>query len=196
MKPIRLNDQAEVIEKGNTFYLRVPQQQQNRSRFWIGIGLTVLVIGVSVSGWKSTPPPRFLPNGTVITQSGTRGQGKLIIDNGSARDAVIKLIDPKMNRAIASVYVKAKNKAELTAIPDGSYELFVTQGSDWDSAVAKFTDSASYSKFDQVVDFATRTVDRGGLPIQETLIWNITLHPVAQGNTRSEEISQSQFDKY
>jgi hypothetical protein len=92
--------------------------------------------------------------------------------------------------------VRTKSKAELADIPDGSYEIFVTQGSDWDSGVAKFTRSASYSKFEKITDFVTRTVEQGGLPTQQSSIWTFTLHPVPLGNARTKVMSESEFDRY
>jgi hypothetical protein len=101
---------AEIVNRGNTLYLRMsqPQPKTKRSRFWIGVslaGLAILVMGYSINSCQSTPP-RFLPNGTVIVQPQTLGYGKLVIDNGTERDAVVKLVAPTDKRAIASVYVR------------------------------------------------------------------------------------------
>jgi hypothetical protein len=159
---------------------------------WIAVSLAAIAIGVSVSWFRSTPP-LFLPNGTVIARFESKGYGKLAIENGTAQDAVVKLVKSVEKRAIASVCVRANNKTELTSIPDGSYEIFITQGSDWDSASSIFTRSVSYSRFDKVADFKTKTVDRGGASILETPIWQITLQPVPLGNTKTESISEDDF---
>lgn len=196
----KLNRQIpRFVERNGTLYLQNSSQKLKRSRVGIAVSLAVLTFGLSVAhlGSVNSAPPRFLPNGTIIAKiNPLTGYGKLAIENGTDRDAVVKLVDPKIKRAVASFYIRANNQAELSGISDGSYQIFFTQGTDWDATTARFTKAASYLKFDKMVDFVTKKVEQDGFPLLETPIWEITLHPVPGGNTTSQAMSESEFCKY
>ncbi len=139
---------------------------------------------------------RSLPNETILFRAAGRGSGKLIVKNGTALDAVIKLVDLTTDSVAGVFYICSRQTGELTGIKDGEYILLFTQGADWDSSLSVFTSNTEYSKFDRNIQFVTRTRFENDSEIVETSINQITLHKVVGGNVSTTSTTKSEFTKY
>jgi hypothetical protein len=147
----------------------------------------------------SLPPVILLtapPNGKVLFQLKQKGVGQLTVKNGTAHDAVVKLINPRLNKVVASFYVRANQNAELKDIPNGSYNVVFGTGKYWSPSAARFTKQVSYSMFEKTFDFTTRTRQEGESRVTEYSVFEITLHPVVNGNVKTKNISEKDFQKY
>jgi hypothetical protein len=132
---------------------------------------------VSVAAVDSTPTatgPRP-DNGTVLTDRGPNGDGLLTISNGTQFDAVVTLA--VADDARHSTFIQSGSAAQVKSIADGSYTIYVQQGSGWNNDLKNFTADVKYSKFDTPATFTTKR-ERDG--IQYTT-FNITLHAVPGG---------------
>ena len=116
---------------------------------------------------------RQLPNGDVLRHSD--GPGSLTINN-SGTDAIITLTKTGTKTPVASVYVRANANTTLSDIPGQAFDIYVTSGTDWDSAAQKFTRDCSYSKTDKTWDFSDSD-------------WSLTLTKQINGNLTSSTVN-------
>jgi hypothetical protein len=134
-------------------------------------------------------PERRLANGRLVDNQRRNGRGRLEIDNGAERDAVVELVQD--GRPIVSVYVTQGSKATVEQISDGSYDLFFTSGTDWDNQLKTFTRSCKFERFAESAEFSTKPIKEG---IQYT-VQSIGLQPTIQGNARTESVSSQSFPR-
>ncbi|MEZ0109123.1 hypothetical protein ABH920_003133 [Catenulispora sp. EB89] len=116
---------------------------------------------------------RQLPNGDVLRHSD--GPGSLTINN-SGTDAIVTLTKTGTKTPVASVYVRANADTTLSGIPGEAFDIFVSSGTDWDSAAQKFTRQCSFSKTDKTWDFTDSD-------------WSLTLTPQVNGNLSSSTLN-------
>lgn len=125
--------------------------------------------GKDVAGFLPAPiadQTRQLGNGQVLRHSD--GPGSLTINN-SGTDAVVTLTKVGTKTPVASVYVRGNANTTLSDIPGDTFDIYVSSGTDWDSAAQKFTRQCSFSKTDSTWDFSDSD-------------WSLTLTPVVNGN--------------
>ncbi|MER5421703.1 hypothetical protein [Streptosporangium roseum] len=130
---------------------------------------------------------RRLSNGKYITSEGRPGRAYLELKNGNSRDAVVVLVRGK-KKAIR-VYVRKKSKFRIQGVRDGSYKVYYTLGTDWDSKARGFTRSCDFEQFGKSVRF--RTVHTA-TQIRWT-DWTITLNAVKGGTVRPKRIKPGDF---
>ncbi|WP_370380597.1 hypothetical protein [Catenulispora sp. GAS73] len=116
---------------------------------------------------------RQLPNGDVLRHSD--GPGSLTINN-SGTDAIVTLTKTGTKTPVASVYVRANADTTLDGIPGEAFDIYVSSGTDWDSAAQKFTRQCSFSKTDKTWDFTDSD-------------WSLTLTPQVNGNLSSSTLN-------
>jgi hypothetical protein len=145
---------------------------------------------------RPLPAPRFLPNGSIIQNLYRSGDGVLKIDNGTARDAVIKLVDENQGRVIVEFYVRAGNLAAINQIPDGKFTVMLATGADWDPEGQKFTRDKSFAKFDKNTDFVSSDQIEGDQVYRRSHEITLTLHKVPHGNATTSKISEQEFMQY
>ena len=145
---------------------------------------------------RPLPAARFLPNGSIIQNLYRSGDGVLKIDNGTSRDAVIKLVDEDQGQAIAVFYVRAGNVATLDKIPDGKYRVMLASGMDWDRVGHEFTRDRSFAKFDKIMDFVSSDQIEGDQVYRRSHEITLTLHKVPYGNATTSKISEQEFMQY
>lgn len=126
-------------------------------------------------------------NGAVLTDRGPNGRGVFRIENGTASDAVVALA--RDGRRLHAVYVRAGAKATVSGIADGSYAVFVHQGSGWDAGRRAFRTDVTYVKFAATADY--RTV-RKGRKINY-ISYEATLQPVPNGNAPTVPVDPAAF---
>lgn len=145
---------------------------------------------------QPAPEPSFsrspisLPNGTnLIPPQDLQGRGSLTVNNGTPRDAVVKLVDSASGKTIRLVYVQAERDLTIKNIPPCNYILKFSTGTDWDRQTGKFLRNPSFSQFTEPVSFEEIKTETG----VEWRDYRASLHPVASGNARTTQISESAF---
>jgi hypothetical protein len=125
--------------------------------------------GKAVAGFLPAPiadQNRQLANGQVLRHSS--GPGSLTVNN-SGTDAIVTLTKVGTKTPVASVYVRANADTTLSDIPGSTFDIYVTSGTDWDSAAQKFTRECSFQKTDSTWDFSDSD-------------WTLTLTKQINGN--------------
>jgi hypothetical protein len=121
-------------------------------------------------------------NGAYL-KSTTKGSGKLKITNGGSTDAAVSLVSG--NKAILTMYIRAKGNFTAGRIKDGNYKIFVTTGTDYDTAAKAFTRNCDFSSFDQTANYRTTS--------STYTQYSITLTPVAGGNASTSGVDPNNF---
>lgn len=125
---------------------------------------------------------RSLDNGAMVRKGKLRGEGVFKVDNGGKSDAVVSLA--LNGKAVHSVFVGKGQHASVEGVEDGTYEVYVSGGADWDSDAKAFTQNCHFTKFEDTFAFETgRTATS----------WSITLQPVADGNAKTNDVDPNAF---
>jgi hypothetical protein len=132
-----------------------------------------------------------MPTGARLDRDiGTNGRGRLIVDNGTSEDAVVRLYDSRDEPA-RSFFVQARSTARVGRIPEGPYELAFTTGLDWVESDDAFRWNPEYFDFDKLIVFTEKSDASGRWSKDVT----VTLHPVLDGNIQRRTISREEFLK-
>lgn len=146
-------------------------------------------------------PVRYA-NGRYLRRKAAGGHGILQIKNGNNLDGVVVL-----TRSIAfkvpviACYVRANSSFTVTSIPDGTYWIYYSLGSDWNTYTKGFLVCTQRSRFSTAMKFTTSKwtsswttsayrYTQGHVRYTQ---WRITLNPVAGGNAQTAEIDPSAF---
>ena len=131
------------------------------------------------------------PTGTNLKQpKGQSGRGTLKVINGTNHDAVVRLADESSKKTRRLVYVRANSEFTIEGIGVCNCLLQFSLGTDWDKSKRKFLSGKSYFKFNDLLEFKeTRT----NLEIKWS-IFEVTLNPVPEGNAKTTEIDESEFE--
>lgn len=133
---------------------------------------------------------RSLPSDTVLISQA--GGGSLKVSNGTNRDAYVKLIEPRSRILVGVFYVKSNSTFTLNQIPDGTYQVLFMLGEGWNPNTRSFTKNKRFAKFDKSLNFTTTPLING---IQYSA-FQITLHPVVNGNTTTSGVNEQEFNRY
>lgn len=133
-----------------------------------------------------TQPHHPIPNGfEIIPLQDSSGHGTLKITNGTTEDAAVKVIDNSSRKVRRFVYVQSNHEVLLERISPCSCSIRFTLGKDWDQTLRKFLQNPSFFQFKNPFDFReTKTAFRN---------YEITLHPVPNGNARTTPLSDRDF---
>jgi hypothetical protein len=112
-------------------------------------------------------------NGKIIQRTGSRGPGRLVIDNGSDSDVVVVVTNSNPRKPQVSIYVRSSSKATLNGIR-GSYYVFFKSGTGWDAANRRFTEDCAYERYDDRFD--------------GSFDWSISLARTPLGNAPTSEV--------
>ncbi|MFE6872662.1 hypothetical protein ACFVFS_39740 [Kitasatospora sp. NPDC057692] len=127
---------------------------------------------------------RSQENDTFVTKGRLRGKGELNVDNtGGSTDSVVSL--SQNGKAVHSLYVGKGKKASIEGVEDGTYDIFFSDGVDWDPTLKMFTQNCSYTKFDDTMAFET---DRTTYSV-----WSITLTAKVGGNAKTSDVDEENF---
>jgi hypothetical protein len=144
---------------------------------------------VHAAASESMPIVRSLPTGTdLIEPTEPRGRCVLSVNNGTDRDATVKLT--QHGQLHRWVYVKARSTATVDGVRAGTYHLLFSLGRDWNSESFRFQFDQSFTKFEDEFDFVEKRLADG---VEYSRI-SITLHGVPHGNAPSEPIDQTAFE--
>jgi DNA-directed RNA polymerase subunit RPC12/RpoP len=132
---------------------------------------------------------RVLPNGTILVRMDVAGKGSLTIENGTSKDAAIKLMaNPSFYYYF---YVSANNSFKLQNVLDGYYRVLYQTGNDWDGR--GFTRNLSCARFDNALNFSTTRTTRYDGVYSEFTTYTLTLQPVKNGTATTTPISIAEF---
>jgi hypothetical protein len=163
----------------NCTWLKVKSRVQSLAG-WIAGGTQYIKLHATC---ESIPLGTFRPLTGVIkpNQSGRGGYGTLTIDNGTDKDGVVILTlneEPYM-----AAYIRAGETFTMKNISDGTYYVYFSTGSEWNSKV--FLTSPSHQRFEDPVGFTTSSTTY--------TTWNITMHSVVGGTASTENVSENEF---
>jgi hypothetical protein len=129
---------------------------------------------------------RRLPNGSFTKKGSRNGQGHLKIDNkAGTTDAAVSLTTVGSKASVFTVYVLAGQTYTVTGIKDGTYEIYLTSGADWDPAAPGFSRTCNFEKFADTFAFKTTSTS--------ATIWTITLQAVVGGNAQTDSVNPGDF---
>jgi hypothetical protein len=127
---------------------------------------------------------RALDNGSFVREGHDDGSGELTVDNsGGDADAVLTLT--QNGQAAYSFYVVKGKTAKISGIRDGHYDIYFSGGFDWDSDAKKFTQSCSFTKFEQGADYTTTSTTYA--------TYTLTLHASVGGNAPTTDVPPDQY---
>ncbi|QNE19370.1 hypothetical protein F1D05_17415 [Kribbella qitaiheensis] len=114
-------------------------------------------------------------NGDIIVRSGSRGSGRLQVENGTDKDVAISVVTDGQppGKPHVMMFVQAKKTATISRI-GGKYHIYYKTGSDWNAKRRQFSSNCSFSKFDQ------------GFGKNEG--WKIGLKPSLLGNASTTDV--------
>ncbi|WP_031078406.1 hypothetical protein [Streptomyces sp. NRRL WC-3742] len=127
-------------------------------------GLTAALAKLDTAGVRSTftvpklaqkpAQPRTLENGTLVRDGGKGGKGTLKVKNTGETDAVVSLaVD---GASVVSVYAAKGQEASVDGIKDGTYDAYVSTGTDWDPDAKLFTQGCKFSRFQDKQDYDSK----------------------------------------
>jgi hypothetical protein len=128
---------------------------------------------------------RSLQNGEYVVDAGRTGGGELTIENGRVVDSVVAVLPRGETAPVFAIYVQAESSFTATGIPDGTYEVVFTQGTDWDPALGRFTRKCDFTKFDESLPYVTTP--------EAYRRWTISLQPVAGGSASASPTQPDEF---
>lgn len=144
------------------------------------------------SAAPTATPVEFETGTNLIRPQNVGGRARLQISNGTAFDAVAKLVDVSTNKTARLVYIRAATEGTISQIRSGKYILKFSLGSGYDKDSGKFTDNQSFSKFDEIMDFQEYREGR-------RTSWSdgkVTLNPVVGGKAKTSSISADDFEDH
>ncbi len=133
--------------------------------------------------------PRPTTGDHIQPREGQRGLGTVRVSNKTSSDAVLRLVDPANGATRAMVYLRQQDDVSITGIAPCTCVLRFTQGSQWDPASIRFLSGASYSEFEDRLEFRETRTASG----TDYATFEATLHAVANGNAPTEQISADAF---
>jgi len=145
---------------------------------------------------RPTTPPKSLENGTILLDVINAGHSEFTVDNGTDRDAVIKLIDSGKRQTVVAFYVRAQESVTADLIPEGTFTVLCGQGVDWDDAVNFFKRKRSFQKFEPDMDFTMKLVQTRDQIIHQYKHNSLQLQPSITGEMKESDISETTFMQY
>jgi hypothetical protein len=122
-----------------------------------------------------------------MVKKGTlNGSGEFTVNNsGSPTDVVVSLVPNGAKVAAFTVYVSAGKTFKVKKVKDGSYQVYMATGVDWDAGAAGFTRSCEFEKFADIFDFKTAN--------RQYTTWEITLKASVGGNAETDSVDPGDF---
>ena len=114
------------------------------------------------------------------------GEGTFTIDNNiGGSDAVALLTYHGRKDPLVGVYIQKGSSYTIRNINDGTYDLFIYEGENWNSNTKKFENNPHYLRFEDTFPFTTSNT--------EYTTWKVTLYTVVGGNADTQELSEDSF---
>jgi hypothetical protein len=125
----------------------------------------------------------------VIVNRVKGGLGRLTVDNGNDRDAFVVLARAGDGSPMLALYVRAGKKATVKRVKNGTYDLYFSLGSAWDSSQRAFTEDVAFRRMDGQLRFTTTRVRSG----TRFTIYTVTLHGVPGGGVPIQNVDPGDF---
>jgi len=148
-----------------------------------------------IAGWSawsaastfSIPRP---DNGAILKRlpAFSGGKGKLTIQMGTGRDAVVKLVKSGSDQASITVYIRSDSSTTVTGIPDGVYRVLYATGEGYNAQHATFVLSLKAAEFDDTITYTTTRTTYS--------TWSITLYSATDGNAATTPLPGDSFGGY
>ncbi len=148
-----------------------------------------------IAGWSawsavstfSIPRP---DNGAILKRLAafSGGKGKLTIQMGTGRDAIVKLVKSGSDQASIAVYIRSDSSTTVTGIPDGVYRVLYATGDAYNARKATFVLSLKAAEFDEPVTYTTTRTSYS--------TWSITLYAATDGNASTTPLPGDSFGGY
>jgi hypothetical protein len=141
--------------------------------------------------FRCATPPR---NGDILfnrVELLREGGHVLEINNGSGREAIVKVRHPTRDQTQLSFFVANGAKAAIEGIPDGSYRVLFAFGHTLDVACANFIGDHDAQEFPGITRLTTETTSTEMV----TSFLSYTLHAVPSGNIHPKDIPAGVFDR-
>jgi len=130
---------------------------------------------------------RSLATGTYLRDTDRSGNGQLTIENGGDGDAVITLT--RSGTRSFAVYLRKNGSYTVKGVRDGTYTVYFTTGSDWDSGRKGFTSGCAYQKFDETLKFTTKYTSTQ----VEYTTYTLSLYAIPGGTASTSNVPPGQF---
>ena len=149
---------------------------------------------VSLSAEDVEVIPVSLPNGTeILKRRRIGGHGKFTVDNGTAEDAVVELVNVETQKAIRAFYIESGKKFTEDHIGPGTYSIYYMTGVSWDASARQFSRRGECGAFDQTATFSEqRNEEAGKIEYHE---FSVTLHPVVGGTAHTSGLDSGEFSR-
>jgi hypothetical protein len=126
---------------------------------------------------------RRAKNGMYVKRT-SGGSGQLRITNGGSADALLSLVKSGTKKPATTVYLRAKGKYTVTGVRDGTYQIYLSNGVDWDTRAKRFTRECRFSRLNSAFKFTTTS--------RQYTVWEIKL-TVAGGNETATGVDPEEF---
>lgn len=141
------------------------------------------------------PPPHRLANGAEIRRRlRTSGYGELTVENGTAGDAVVVVVDVGTNRVIRCFYVVSGKSFTERNIRAGTYSILFTTGYDWNAKLRKFNRDAVQQRFGKDLEFTESEQRQANGVMHYYHSEDISLQPVIGGTVLNSPIDEAAFE--
>ncbi|MEU0093061.1 hypothetical protein [Kribbella sp. NPDC006257] len=172
-------DDAESDAKcGGVVYSR--QNLQRKLTAALGPAVTALkkagiTFGSTLPDLGPAPTAQRPSNGDVIVRTGSRGSGRLQVENGTDQDVAVSIVNDGQapSKPHIMLFVQAKRTATVSRI-GGKYHIYYKTGKNWNAKRRQFSSDCSFAKFDQ------------GFGKNEG--WKIGLKPSIGGNATTSDV--------
>jgi hypothetical protein len=128
---------------------------------------------------------RRLGNGRYLKRTATSGSGQLKIKNDGGTDGVASIVAANAKQPTIVVYVRGKQTFTVRGIRDGTYQIYLTTGADWDNAAKTFSRDCAFQRFDDTFKFSTTSTTY--------TVWEFTVGDAPGGNATTSEVGADEF---
>ncbi|MEZ0327607.1 MAG: hypothetical protein ACAH95_17050 [Fimbriimonas sp.] len=114
----------------------------------------------------------------------------LTIKNGSNRDALVRI--ESRGKRVAAIYIHQRSNYDIKGLEPGDYVIKFRQGVNWDPDTLKFKFGNNRSRFRDVLTLEEFTEQDGTVRFSHD---TLTLNTVWNGNAKTDEISEAEFNR-
>jgi hypothetical protein len=128
---------------------------------------------------------RRLDNGRYLKRTSSSGIGQMKIKNGGGSDGVVSIVPSNAKQPAVVVYLRGRQSFTVRGVSDGTYRIYVSTGTDWDSRAKTFSRTCAFDRFDDSFTFSTTSTSY--------TVWEITLQAVSDGNATATTVGADEF---
>jgi len=159
--------------------IRVEGQQEG----WVKGGDGFLTFPLACA---NLPSGTFRPlNGSLLADTRTRpGMGFLSLQNQTSADALVFLNEDSGTPQLA-FYVRSMETFDLSGIPNGSYQVFVARGTEWNG------DARAFERLEETLRMQEKLVFKSAAG--QASLWTLILRTLAGSTENALPISPAEF---